>query len=157
LAGIPVIFLTAKASETDRIVGLELGANDYVVKPFFVRELMARVKIQFREKAAPAKVLKAGPLELDRVSFQVHLRDQPLSLTATEFKLLEFLMSRRAWYSLATNCSTQCGATDARLPRALWMSTSCGCARRSKPIQPIPHTFFRLAVRLQFLSSVTSN
>jgi len=94
LAHIPVIFLTAKASETDRIVGLELGANDYLVKPFFVRELMARVKIQFREKGAPAKVLKAGPLELDRVSFQVRLHGQPLSLTATEFKLLEFLMSR---------------------------------------------------------------
>jgi DNA-binding response OmpR family regulator len=94
LAGLPVIFLTAKASETDRIVGLELGANDYIVKPFFVRELMARVKIQLREKATPAKVLKAGPLELDRASLQVRLRGQPLALTATEFKLLEFLMSR---------------------------------------------------------------
>ena len=48
LANTPVIFLTARASETDRIVGLELGANDYIVKPFFVRELIARVKIQFR-------------------------------------------------------------------------------------------------------------
>ncbi len=94
LAGLPVIFLTAKASETDRIVGLELGANDYIVKPFFVRELMARVRIQFREKAAPAKILKAGPLELDRASLQVRLRGQSLSLTATEFKLLEFLKGR---------------------------------------------------------------
>lgn len=94
LAGVPVIFLTAKASETDRIVGLELGANDYIVKPFFVGELMARVRIQFRGKTTPAKVLKAGPLELDHASFQVRLRDQSLSLTATEFKLLEFLMSR---------------------------------------------------------------
>ena len=48
LAHIPVIFLTARASETDRIVGLELGANDYIVKPFFIRELIARIKIQFR-------------------------------------------------------------------------------------------------------------
>ena len=48
LAHIPIIFLTARASETDRIVGLELGANDYIVKPFFVRELIARIKIQFR-------------------------------------------------------------------------------------------------------------
>jgi DNA-binding response OmpR family regulator len=94
LAHIPVIFLTAKASETDRIVGLELGANDYIVKPFFVRELMARVKLQFREKTEPAKVLKAGPLELDRTSFQVRLRGRLLSLTATEFRLLEYLMSR---------------------------------------------------------------
>src|ERR1700726_1277273 len=48
LAPVPVIFLTARASETDRIVGLELGANDYIVKPFFIRELIARVKIHFR-------------------------------------------------------------------------------------------------------------
>ena len=53
LASTPVIFLTARASETDRIVGLELGANDYVVKPFFVRELIARIKLQFRNQATP--------------------------------------------------------------------------------------------------------
>src|SRR6476661_3707432 len=64
LAATPVIFLTARASETDRIVGLEIGANDYVVKPFFVRELIARIKLQFRTQAAPARVLKAGALEL---------------------------------------------------------------------------------------------
>ena len=52
LAPTPIIFLTARASETDRIVGLELGANDYVVKPFFVRELIARIKLQFRTHAA---------------------------------------------------------------------------------------------------------
>ncbi len=51
LAATPIIFLTARASETDRIVGLELGANDYVVKPFFVRELIARIKLQFRNQS----------------------------------------------------------------------------------------------------------
>ena len=50
-----MIFLTARASETDRIVGLELGANDYVVKPFFVRELIARIKLQFRNQAPRAR------------------------------------------------------------------------------------------------------
>jgi len=94
LAQTPVIFLTARASETDRIVGLELGANDYIVKPFFIRELIARIKLQFRTQTAPARVLKAGPLELDRSSCQVRLDSAPLSLTATEFRLLEFLMSR---------------------------------------------------------------
>lgn len=94
LAHIPVIFLTARASETDRIVGLELGASDYIVKPFFVRELIARIKIQFRQQAQPVRALKAGPLELDRTSCRVTLRGQNLSLTATEFRLLEFLMSR---------------------------------------------------------------
>lgn len=94
LAHIPVIFLTAKASETDRIVGLELGANDYIVKPFFVRELIARVKIQFRERSEPAPLLQAGPLVLDRRSLQVRVSGERVSLTPTEFKLLEFLMSR---------------------------------------------------------------
>jgi DNA-binding response OmpR family regulator len=98
LASTPVIFLTARASETDRIVGLEIGANDYVVKPFFVRELIARIKLQFRgavwAQAAPARMLEAGGLELDPRSRQVRLHDIPLALTATEFRLLEFLMGR---------------------------------------------------------------
>lgn len=94
LAHIPVIFLTARASETDRIVGLELGANDYIVKPFFIRELVARIKIQFRGQTTASRVLKAAALELDRTSCRVRLNGAPLSLTATEFRLLEFLMSR---------------------------------------------------------------
>lgn len=94
MAHIPVIFLTARASETDRIVGLELGANDYIVKPFFVRELIARVKIHFRGQAQTGKLLKSGDLELDRARCRVQLAGQELSLTATEFRLLEFLMTR---------------------------------------------------------------
>jgi DNA-binding response OmpR family regulator len=94
LQHVPIIFLTARASETDRIVGLELGANDYIVKPFFVRELIARIKIQFRGQQSASRILKAGSLELDRTSCRVRLDNQALSLTATEFRLLEFLMSR---------------------------------------------------------------
>src|SRR5690349_13614992 len=94
LAQTPIIFLTARASETDRIVGLELGANDYIVKPFFIRELIARIKIQFRTQQSATRLLKAGKLELDRTSCRVRLDNQLLSLTATEFRLLEFLMSR---------------------------------------------------------------
>src|SRR5437868_7339167 len=94
LAPVPIIFLTARASETDRIVGIELGANDYVVKPFFVRELIARIKLQFRTQSTPSRVLKAGGVELDRSSCQVKLSGENLALTATEFRLLEFLMSR---------------------------------------------------------------
>jgi DNA-binding response OmpR family regulator len=94
LMQIPIIFLTARASETDRIVGLELGANDYIVKPFFIRELIARIKLQFRSQAAPVRVLKVGGVELDRSSCQARLDGELLALTATEFRLLEFLMSR---------------------------------------------------------------
>ena len=94
LAGIPIIFLTARAAETDRIVGLEIGANDYVVKPFSIRELIARIKLQFRNQTKPSRVLEAGGVELDRTSCQVRVHGAPLALTATEFRLLEFLMSR---------------------------------------------------------------
>jgi len=94
LSTVPVIFLTARAAETDRIVGLELGANDYIVKPFFVRELIARIKIHFRGAAPTTKLLKAGELELDRLRCQVRLGGNEIALTATEFRLLEFLMSR---------------------------------------------------------------
>ena len=94
LSHIPIIFLTARASETDRIVGLELGANDYIVKPFFMRELIARIKIQFRGQPSAARLLKAASLELDRSRCRAQLDGVPLTLTATEFRLLEFLMNR---------------------------------------------------------------
>ena len=94
LAHVPIIFLTARVSETDRIVGLELGANDYIVKPFFIRELIARIKNQFRSISTPARSMRAGALELDRSSCRVLLNSSEVSLTATEFRLLEFLMSR---------------------------------------------------------------
>jgi DNA-binding response OmpR family regulator len=94
LAPVPVIFLTARASETDRIVGLELGANDYIVKPFFIRELIARIKIHFRGQPPVTKILRSGELELDRARCRVHLNGGEITLTATEFRLLEFLMSR---------------------------------------------------------------
>jgi DNA-binding response OmpR family regulator len=98
LSHLPVIFLTARGSETDRIVGLELGANDYVVKPFFIRELIARIKTQFRMIGdnGPVKpnVLRAAGVELDRNSRRVRLNGEPVALTATEFRLLEFLIAR---------------------------------------------------------------
>jgi DNA-binding response OmpR family regulator len=94
LSQVPVIFLTARASEADRIIGLELGANDYIVKPFFVRELVARVKTQLRGPSIAPRVMRSGTLELDRNSCVVRLNTEELSLTATEFRLLEYLMSR---------------------------------------------------------------
>jgi two-component system alkaline phosphatase synthesis response regulator PhoP len=94
LANVPIIFLTARVSETDRILGLELGANDYIVKPFFVRELVARVKNQLRTQAVPTRSVRAGALELDRASCRVLLHGNEVALTATEFRLLDFLMSR---------------------------------------------------------------
>jgi DNA-binding response OmpR family regulator len=92
LKNLPIIFLTARGGETDRVLGLELGGNDYVVKPFSMRELLVRVKIQLEGHRRDTDILKAGPLELDRSSYQVRLDGQPVPLTATEFRLLEHLM-----------------------------------------------------------------
>ncbi len=94
LAHVPIIFLTARGSEVDRILGLELGGNDYVVKPFFVRELIARIKVHFRGQAQAPDLLKAGCVEVDRLRREVRVAGRPVTLTATEFRLLEFLMSR---------------------------------------------------------------
>jgi len=95
---IPVIMLTAKAEEVDRIVGFELGADDYVTKPFSARELMLRLKAVLRRHGTPQekpKIYKGGPISLDAESFVVRIDNESVTLTATEFGLLEELMSRK--------------------------------------------------------------
>ena len=97
-AGIPIIMLTAKAAEMDRIVGLELGADDYITKPFSPRELVLRVKkVLQRGSAAPAEpaALKLGDLLIDASRHLVKWRGKRIELTATEFKLLVLLAQRR--------------------------------------------------------------
>lgn len=95
IAAIPIIFITARGSEADRITGLELGANDYMVKPFSIRELIARVNVHLRGSVEVVPLpMRAGPLVLDRSTCQVSQNGRPVSLTATEFRLLEFFMSR---------------------------------------------------------------
>lgn len=97
-AGIPIIMLTARAAEMDRIVGLELGADDYVTKPFSPRELVLRIKkvlARTQQSDEPATHLRIGVLDIDAGRHQVKVRDRPLTLTATEFKLLELLARRR--------------------------------------------------------------
>ena len=93
---LPVIMLTARGDEADRIVGLELGADDYVSKPFSARELVMRVKAVLRRaqpRQAPRAALRFEGLELDPVSRDVVLDGEPLRLTAKEFDLLYFLAS----------------------------------------------------------------
>jgi len=97
-ASIPVIMLTAKAEEVDRIVGLELGADDYVTKPFSPRELVLRVKTVLRRaagKTAPGEVFKHADLIVDLAKHEATLKGKPIELTATEFKLLAMLLERR--------------------------------------------------------------
>jgi phosphate regulon transcriptional regulator PhoB len=95
---LPIIMLTAKGEEVERILGLEIGADDYMAKPFSPRELVARVKAVLRrskEKPVSEKILKIGDLEIDRERYVVSVRTKPVKLSATEFKLLEFLAERK--------------------------------------------------------------
>jgi len=93
LAGTPVIFLTAKTGETDRVVGLELGADDYVTKPFSPRELVARVKAVLRrfEQPLPTSMVKVGEIEVDGGAMTLRVRGKLVPTTATEFRLLDHL------------------------------------------------------------------
>jgi DNA-binding response OmpR family regulator len=92
----PIIILTARIDETDRIVGLELGADDYVTKPFSPREIVARVRAVLRRvqpEPDVAEVLRAGDLMLDRNEHSVTVGDQLVELTPTEFEMLTVLMT----------------------------------------------------------------
>lgn len=96
LRSLPVIFLTAKGEEIDRVLGLEIGADDYVVKPFSPRELVARVKAVLRRQervAEKREVVEAGNLRLDTRTHELMVRGRPVELSALEFKLLYFLAS----------------------------------------------------------------
>ena len=92
----PVLFVTARDDEVDRIVGLELGADDYITKPFSPRELVARVNSVLRRTrgAAEASALQVGAVRLDPAQRRVFVNDAEVTLTATEFDLLAYLMRR---------------------------------------------------------------
>ncbi len=95
---IPIIMLTAKAEEIDRILGLELGADDYITKPFSPRELVLRVKSVIRRASTPSEpeeTLRLGDIQLDRARYEVLVKNRPVEFTATEFKLLALLIERR--------------------------------------------------------------
>jgi len=94
---LPILMLTAKATESDKVVGLELGADDYMIKPFSPRELVARVRAILRRSALqqePADVLRHGRLVIDINRHEVQYKGKAVSLTATEFRILQFMASR---------------------------------------------------------------
>jgi DNA-binding response OmpR family regulator len=97
---VPVIFLTSRSDEIDRVVGLEIGGDDYMVKPFSPRELLARIKAIRRRNQRPdtpasagsKSQLQYGPITIDPEKFRIHCHGREISLTAQEFKLLELLV-----------------------------------------------------------------
>ena len=98
---VPIILLTAKDQEVDKVVGLEVGADDYVTKPFSVRELLGRVRAQLRRRdldrsstVTEAKTIDAGPVRIDLARHLVSIRGEPVNLTRSEFQVLRLLAER---------------------------------------------------------------
>lgn len=98
---IPIVILTSKGEESDIVAGLELGANDYIVKPFSPRVLIARIRAVLRREsradASADEVIKRGELIIDTARHQVTLNSKPIPLTSTEFRILHFLSSHPGW------------------------------------------------------------
>jgi DNA-binding response OmpR family regulator len=93
-SNVPIIMLTARVEESDKLVGLELGADDYLTKPFSPRELVARVRAVLRRGVAEADNIRAGDLTLDRARYRATLPDRDIPLTPTEFEILAALAAQ---------------------------------------------------------------
>lgn len=155
---VPIIMLTARSDEIDRVVGLELGADDYVVKPFSFRELLARIRAVAR-RAGPepahgappdtASVQLVGPLAIDRRARRVRLHDEELHLTAKEFDLLSFLANDPGavhtrieilehvwdehWYGPTKTVDAHVAALRRKLGDARWIQAVRGVGFRLEP------------------------
>jgi two-component system phosphate regulon response regulator PhoB len=95
LARVPILFLTARTDEVDRVLGLEIGGDDYITKPFSPRELVARIKAHLRRQegeAEPQSDVQLGPFRVDQAARRVYQAGRELDLTSTEYKLLEFFI-----------------------------------------------------------------
>ena len=129
-ADVPVIMLTARSAEMDRVAGLENGADDYVVKPFGIMELQARVKAVLRRTERRGdRVLTWGDVELDPAAREVHKAGKPVELTYKEFELLKLLFPAGAWPSPGTRFSRPSGTTTTPARPAPWICTSRPCAK----------------------------
>ena len=144
---VPIIVVTARGDETDRVLGLELGADDYIVKPFGFRELVARIRAVTRrvQPRSDDRPRRAGPLELDPRTRRVHLAGREIELTPKEFDLLAVLMeepgvvvSRRlaeevwesGWYTHSRTVDVHVGAVRRKLGDPAWIETVRGIGFR---------------------------
>jgi len=149
---VPIIMVTARGEEVDRVVGLELGADDYVVKPFGLRELIARINAVMRrvgERAEPEPVLSAGPLRIDLRAHRVHLDGREVALTPKEFDLLALLagdpgaaVDRRRileevwgtrWYGPSKTIDVHVSSLRRKLGDPGWIETVRGVGFRLRP------------------------
>ena len=133
---IPIIMLTARDSEVDRIVGLELGADDYVTKPFSPGELVARIRAVLRRVDAGARavlspILESGEVEVDTARREVRLRGDLVQVTAREFDLLQYLVENTGRVLAVASCWTACGDGTGWVTNARWTSTSSNSVRSS--------------------------
>ena len=134
----PILMLTARDSETDLVIGLGVGADDYMTKPFSARELVARVGAILRRSdrvdtgADDAEMIRVGDVEIDTASRRVRRDDELVHLTPTEFDLLVYLASRPSRVATrAKSCSSRCGATTFPRARAPSTRTCARCAASS--------------------------
>jgi DNA-binding response OmpR family regulator len=119
---VPIIMLTARVEEVDKLIGLELGTDDYMTKPFSPRELVARVRVILRRAAhmPESEVIRVGQVELDRTHYTVRLSDKSIPITSTEFEILATLMSQPGRiFSRAQLLNATQGVTFESLERAI--------------------------------------
>ncbi len=136
---VPIIMLTARVEETDRLIGLELGADDYITKPFSPRELVARVRSVLRRTHGAALQtgrVRAADLEIDLEGHRVSRAGAPLKLSRIEFNLLPSWPSIPGKSSPAPSCSTACTASCSTVTTAASMPTSRTCAASWNQTRP---------------------
>ena len=148
LRDVPVVFLTARTEEADRLRGLEIGGDDYVVKPFSVRELVARLKLRLRSSRALDSISRVGDLELDKDRREgARSRSPP-----PNSRSWSGCCASRAVCGAARPCFKPSGAWPATSRTAPWTCISVACGARSRTILPIPSTSARSAdLAIQFV------
>src|SRR4051794_17005101 len=140
-SGVPIVMLTAKGDTVDVVVGLESGADDYVVKPFKPKELVARIRARVRRNdQSSQESLTIGDLAIDVAGHAVTRNDEPINLTPLEFDLLVCWPASPGRSSHAKCCSSRSGATGTPPTRG-WSTCTCsGCARRSSTTRRTPRS-----------------
>ena len=142
-SAIPIVMLTARDDELDKLLGLELGADDYLTKPFSPRELVARVKAVLRRTegaTAPGDVIRAGDVVLDVPRMRAEVAGRAVDLTATEFGLLATMAASPAGSSRARSSSTPSAASPSSRTSGRSTPTSRTCAARSSRTRASPAT-----------------